>query len=367
MPEKTCVCTPPPGSVTFPVAGLLSWYGVHHRRLPWRETKDPYRVWLSEIMLQQTQVATVIPYYKRFLERFPTLADLARAEEEDVLKAWENLGYYSRARQLHHAAKILIEKFGGHVPARQEDLVKLPGIGAYTAGAILSIAFGQAVVAIDGNVRRVLCRFFALDDVLPDKNGDRRLADIMTPFLPLRQAGEFNQGLMELGATVCRSRKPLCSECPLSGNCLAHTGGDPESYPARRQKKSISVRQAVAAIIRDERGRVLVVKRQTGGLLGGLWKFPGGFCDAGEEPNDALRRTLREEVGIPIGTETYLALVRHAYTHFRLSLHVFSVKALNPQQGKLNGMHSRWIYPGEIKDLPLSKADRLVAGHGGLL
>ena len=347
--------------VNFPLAGLLSWYGAHHRALPWRETTDPYRIWLSEVMLQQTQVATVVPYYERFLSRFPTVSALACATEEEVLKVWENLGYYTRARQLYRAAGIIMEKFGGRIPERHDELVRLPGIGSYTAGAILSIAFGQAVPAIDGNVRRVLCRYHALAGIKPDKEGYRYLAGIVTPLLPPGQTGNFNQALMELGATICRPRQPRCDECPLFGQCLARISSRPEAFPTRSEKKTTPVREAVAAVIRDFQGRVLVVKRPPSGLLGSLWKFPGGFMEQEEGLVQVLKRTVKEEVGLNIREEIFVKTVRHAYTHFRLRLHVFSCAvAEDSQPPKGTGLDFRWIDPEGIRDLPFSKADRLV-------
>ena len=349
-----------PEYARFPVQKFLSWYRTHRRFLPWRETQDPYRVWLSEIMLQQTQVATVIPYYERFLQRFPTVSDLARATEEDVLQAWQNLGYYSRARQLHRAARIVVAEFGGRIPRGLDNLLRLPGIGAYTAGAILSIAFGQPVPAIDGNVRRMLCRFHALAGIRADREGYRRLADIVAPILPDAQTGHFNQALMELGATVCRPRQPLCDLCPLRVTCLARRRDQTGLFPTPAEKKRIPVREAVAAVILDVRGRVLVVKRPSSGLLGSLWKFPGGFSDPGEAPDQTLKRTAAKEVGLCIDRALLKGTVKHAYTHFRLHLHVFACTVVTGEPHKEGCADYRWILTDEFGQLPFSKADRLV-------
>jgi len=349
-----------PEYARFPVQKFLSWYRTHRRSLPWRETQDPYRIWLSEIMLQQTQVATVIPYYERFLQRFPTVSDLARATEEDVLHAWENLGYYSRARQLHRAARIVVAQFDGQIPQNRDNLLQLPGIGAYTAGAILSIAFGQSVPAIDGNVRRVLCRFHALAGIMADKEGYRRLTDIITRILPDAQAGHFNQALMELGATVCSPRIPLCGTCPLSQECLARRLDQIGLFPTPTEKKKVPVRDAVAAFILDIRGRVLVVKRPSSGLLGSLWKFPGGFAAPGEAPDQTLKRTVAKEVGLCIDGASFKGTVKHAYTHFRLRLHVFACTVPAGEPQKTGCADYRWIHTDEFGQLPFSKADRLV-------
>jgi len=356
--------TPEPAS--FPVEELLAWYRLHRRPLPWRETRDPYRIWLSEVMLQQTQVSTVIPYYERFLDRFPTISDLARASEEDVLKVWENLGYYARARQLRKAAGIVMGSYRGVIPERPEDLVRLPGVGAYTAGAISSIAFGRAVAAIDGNVRRVLCRYYALSGVMADKEGLRYLSGLLEPILSSGMAGDFNQALMELGAMICRPREPSCMDCPLTENCLARIHAGPEAFPSRREKKKVPVRQAVAAIIRDSHERVLLIKRQSRGLLGSLWKFPGGFAEPGEEPAEALARSVQEETGIKIAEGVFLGTVRHAYTHFRLLLHVFSCSVSDGRPVSGSCQEYRWTVPDEIRDLPLGKADRQAADQAQL-
>jgi A/G-specific adenine glycosylase len=350
-------------TVTVPVTRLLSWYRESRRALPWRETTDPYRIWLSEVMLQQTQVATVVPYYERFLARFPDISCLARASEQEVLKVWENLGYYSRARQLHRASVFIMDQYGGQIPKCYEDLIRLPGVGSYTAGAILSIAFGQAVPAIDGNVRRVLCRFFVLSEIYADKDGYGRLSDILTPLLPPGQTGDFNQALMELGATICRSRQPLCSECPLYKECLARKHSQPEAFPTPSKKKIIPVRDAVAAMIHDGRGRVLVVQRPSLGLLGSLWKFPGGFKEPEEALAQALKRTVSEETGLGIVEEMFVKTIKHAYTHFRLRLHVFSCPAVDGEVQKGGCADYRWIDPDEFKELPFSKADRLAGEH----
>ena len=344
----------------FPVQKLLSWYRTHRRFLPWRETQDPYRIWLSEIMLQQTQVATVIPYYERFLQRFPTVSDLARATEQDVLQAWENLGYYSRARQLHRAARFVVAEFGGRIPQNLDELLRLPGIGGYTAGAILSIAFEQSVPAIDGNVRRVLCRFLALAGIMADKEGYRRLAVIVTPILPEAQTGHFNQALMELGATVCRPRQPLCDLCPLRESCLARRRDQTGLFPTPAGKKRIPVREAVAAVILDVRGRVLVVKRPSSGLLGSLWKFPGGFAAPGETSFQTVKRTVAEEVGLLITEACLKRTIKHAYTHFRLRLHVFACTMADGEPKKTGCADFRWLHAAEFGQLPFSKADRLV-------
>ena len=213
---------------------ILSWYAQHRRDLPWRKTRDPYRIWISEIMLQQTQVDTVIPYYHRFIEKFPVVEDLAEASMEDVLKVWENLGYYSRARNLHAAAGQLVKRSGGRFPENRDGLLLLPGIGPYTAAAIMSFAFGEQIATVDGNVKRVMSRLFAVPEPIDQSPTRRRLHDLAAELVPERNPSEFNQGLMDLGATVCTPRRPSCRSCPLQGLCLAFQEGLQETLPIKK-------------------------------------------------------------------------------------------------------------------------------------
>ncbi|MGH7476387.1 MAG: A/G-specific adenine glycosylase, partial [Longimicrobiales bacterium] len=243
---------------------LLAWYEAHHRDLPWRATRDPYRIWVSEVMLQQTRVDVAAPYYERWLRRFPDLRALADASEAEVLKAWEGLGYYSRARHLRHAAILVRDRFGGALPGRPEALRVLPGIGAYTAAAVASIAFGVATPAIDGNARRVLARLFDL--AIPSGRRLRQLAGLL---IDAERPGEFNQALMELGATVCTPRSPACAACPLASRCLARTRGSQLQRPARRAAAPVPERRIGTALVRDAAGRVLLRRRPPRGLLGG--------------------------------------------------------------------------------------------------
>ncbi len=253
---------------------LLAAYDAGKRSLPWRGETDPYRIWVSEVMLQQTRVETVIPYYGRWLERFPDIATLAAAEEDEVLRVWQGLGYYSRARRLHEGARVVRERHGGFLPSSSEELRNLPGVGHYTAGAVASIAFGEAVPAVDGNVRRVLSRLFDLPN--PSSIQLRRLsATLVDPKRP----GDFNQALMELGATVCKPKSPKCGICPVDEECRARVAGTVEDRPSRKPKKlapEVDVAVAVA-VVRDESGELqfLLRKRPVSGLLAGMWEFPG--------------------------------------------------------------------------------------------
>ena len=264
---------------------LLDWYKKNKRDLPWRKTRDPYRTWVAEVMLQQTRVDTVIPYYERFLKRFPDVRALARARVDDVLKAWENLGYYSRARQLHEAAGVVVKQFGGTIPEEMEDLRKLPGVGAYTAGAILSIAFGRRFAAVDGNVIRVIARLFAIEDPVDGSKAKNRIGAIAERLVPASEPGHYNQALMDLGSGICTPRSPACPACPLAAACRARKKGNQESIPVKKKSAAVPHREAAVAVIRNDRGEILLVKRPGRGtsrrpleFSGGLPQGRGGAC-----------------------------------------------------------------------------------------
>ncbi len=339
---------------------LLAWYKRHQRSLPWRETSDPYRIWISEIMLQQTQVDTVIPYYHRFLKAFPNVYALARAPLQDVLKAWENLGYYSRARNLHAAARMIVDQFDGRIPDTIEDIKTLPGIGQYSAGAILSIAYGQALPAVDGNVRRILSRVFAIRKPVDDPREQKKLFELAAALVPAKRPGDFNQALMDLGATICKAKNPNCSSCPMASICRAWLTDLQNILPVTRKAPAIPHRQAVAAVIRNPEGKLLVVQRPATGLLASLWKLPGGFIDDGENMESSLRRSVKEELGISIRAGKKLASVDHAYTHFRIKLHAYESILLKGAPKAIGCQEWRWATSSDLNKLPLSKIDRMV-------
>jgi A/G-specific adenine glycosylase len=340
---------------------LLTWYKKNKRALPWRETKDPYRIWLSEIMLQQTLVDTVIPYYRRFLDAFPTARALAQAELQDVLKVWENMGYYSRASHLHSAAGIIVEKFGGKIPDTHNELMALPGIGAYTAGAILSIAYGRAVPAVDGNVRRILSRLFAVCKPTDSQEGTLTLQNIASALIPARHPGDFNQALMDLGATVCKTKNPDCLLCPLKNQCLGRKLNLQNTIPMTAKRPPLPHRHAAVAVIRDRDGRFLVVQRPSPGLLASLWMFPGGFIESADRAKADLRKQIKKDLGVVVKVEKYLASVDHAYTHFRLTLHAYACDIVGKTPRRLNGRTWQWLRPEAFGTLPFSKVDRMIA------
>lgn len=335
---------------------LRRWYATHQRRLPWRETSDPYRIWVAEVMLQQTRVETVLRYYERFLERFPDLRHLAASPLQAVLKAWEGMGYYGRARNIHRAARLVEREHGGSIPSDYEAFRRLPGVGDYTAAAVLSIAFGQPSAVVDGNVRRVLARFFAVEERVGTAAARLRFAELADRFLDRRRPGSFNQALMELGATVCRPRRPDCPSCPLARSCAAfHTSRQAE-FPRRSPRPPLPERQvAVGVVVRG--GRLLITRRPAEGLLGGLWEFPGGRVEAGESPAEACRREIGEETGLHVEVSEPVAEVRHAYTHFRVTLHVFLCRLLGGRIRLRGPTACRWVRLADLGRYPLPAAN----------
>ena len=301
---------------------LLDWYRRNARDLPWRRTDDPYRIWLSEVLLQQTRIGTAQPYYHRFTQAFPDVRALAGATEDQVLKLWEGLGYYSRARNLHRAARVLVTDHDGRFPETAEGLRRLPGVGRYTAGAVASIAFGKREPAVDGNVKRVLSRLFAVEACVDESAVTESLWALAGDLVPPGDPGAFNQAVMELGARICTPRVPRCVDCPAGRWCEARALCIQASLPRRRGKKPVPHHEIVAAAI-CKRGRYLLGKRPSEGLLGGLWELPGGKVEPGETHEEALVRELREEVGIDVQVGEPVAKVDHAYSHFKITLHVY--------------------------------------------
>jgi len=311
-------------------------------------------------MLQQTQVETVIPYYRRFLSRFPTLDSLAEASPDEVLKAWENLGYYSRARNLHAAAREIADRWEGKVPENLDDLRRLPGIGPYTAAAILSFAYNRRIAALDGNVRRVICRLFCIREPVHLPSTLSHISDIASKLVPERASSSFNQGLMDLGASICTPQKPSCPICPLKKHCLAFRAGIQETLPSSKKRNPLPHKDVTAGIITDAQGRLLLVQRPMKGLLGGLWKFPGGEKNPEESLEKGLERSVREELGIRIKVRTPVIAVKHTYTHFRMTLHAFECTGTGSGLHARPGLNWKWMAPPDLRRLPFSKADRKI-------
>jgi A/G-specific adenine glycosylase len=332
---------------------LLSWYDAHRRDLPWRSTSDPYHVWVAEVMLVQTQVDTVIPYYRRFLERFPDVGSLAAAQLDDVLKAWEGLGYYARARNLHKAAGVIVGEHGGELPRDEKELLALPGIGRYVAAAVRAIAFEQPVLAVDGNVRRVLSRLYDLAHPT-----DTTVRDFGEPLVAERP-GDVNQALMDLGSAICAPRSPRCDACPIESDCLARANGTAAERPGRRPaKKRPHYDIAVGVVWRGE--EILIAKRPPEGLLGGLWEFPGGKLEPGESLEAAVVREVGEEVGVEVEPGAKIAAVDHAYSHFEITLHAFHCRYRSGTPRPLACQEVTWVRPEELDRYAFPAANRRV-------
>jgi len=338
---------------------LLAWFATHERQMPWRGSPDPYAVWVSEVMLQQTQVATVTPYYERFLRRFPDVGALARARLDDVLKTWEGLGYYSRARNLHAAAKTIVADLDGEIPRTVEGLCELPGIGRYTAGAIASIAFGLDEPVLDGNVARVLSRVFLVRTPPKEPRTATRLWDLARELLPKGRAGEFNQALMDLGATVCTPRKPACIVCPIAPVCRARAKGLQDALPAKSRRKPLPHHEICVGVVR-KKGRVLIDRRKPEGLLGGLWEFPGGKRRKGESREACVRREVLEELGVRARVGERFAVVRHAYSHFRVTIHAFECEFESGRPRAIRCAAWKWVRPREFVRFAFPAANRRI-------
>jgi A/G-specific adenine glycosylase len=337
---------------------LLRWYDRHRRELPWRRTDDPYRVWVSEVMLQQTTVKTATPYYEAFLERFPTLQALAEEPEEEVLAAWSGLGYYHRARNLHRGAQHVAERHGGRFPRTLEAALAVPGVGLYTASAVLSIAHGQALPVVDGNVRRVLARLLALRG--PEYRRDGAYYNRAEELLDRERPGDWNQALMELGATVCTPRRPGCDACPLRSPCRARALGLVDELPEGRARRApVDVKVAAALVERD--GRVLLVRRPEGRLLGRMWEVPQTSLESRGLPD--LARELEERHGLRVVPGPLAVRARHAITFRRITLEGYRSRLLPPVPSDPERI--RWALPGEAAALPVSSSTRkLLQGLG---
>jgi A/G-specific adenine glycosylase len=331
---------------------LLCWYAAHRRALPWRGRPDPYAVWVSEIMLQQTRVRTVGPYFTRFLARFPTVPALAAASPDAVLRCWEGLGYYARARHLQAAAREIVARHAGRLPRTAAELARLPGVGPYTAAAIASICFGERVPVVDGNVIRVGARFLGRRDDFRRPAGRRRLAAWLAPCVAAApSAGDFNQAMMELGALVCTPRRPDCPACPLRGTCHACRTGTQARFPAHPPRRRLPVRRAVAVIVR-RRGRVLLVRRPAEGLLAGFWELPGGPSAAGAAAALKRRTGLLAADGSGLSAPADALLLTHDFSHFRLSLIVYACRAVRGRIRLPVGTY-RWASAGDLAHLPV--------------
>jgi A/G-specific adenine glycosylase len=350
---------------------LVMWYEIHQRRLPWRETQDAYAIWVSETMLQQTRVETVIPYYHAFLSSFPTIRDLALAEEEVVLKHWQGLGYYSRVRNLHRAAKTVLGQYGGVIPSEPEEFSKLPGVGPYTTGAVMSIAFNKPVPAIDGNVLRVMARFLGIRDPIELSSVKRRIEERVQAWLDASQPRQLTQSLMELGAIVCTPRSPKCLVCPIQSGCTAYREGLVSSLPVRQKKKERKLVD-VASLWCDRQGEVLMQRRSESGLLAGMWQLPSvevpvegvAFPELTMAHRAQLIEMLRQAFSVPdlvADGSVDFALVgveKHIFTHIEWRVSVF--RPVGFSEAELGNISEgrkelQWVNREELRDLTLPR------------
>jgi len=352
---------------------LLRWYDRVRRDLPWRRTRDPYAIWISEVMLQQTTVATVVPYWQRFLVSFPDLRALAAAPLDEVLRSWSGLGYYRRARHLHAAAREIVARRGGKLPSSAVELEELPGIGPYTAAAIASIAFGEPAPVIDGNVVRVLARLTRQPGDPDRAPAKRALATLARELIDPGRPADFNQALMELGATLCTPRAPRCPACPWRDACAARAAGDPERFPVSAARRETVALLRGSVLVRDGRGRVLLRRIPEGELNARLWEFPSATVahGAGDPPSrltdlvailaPRLAAALRREAGLAVTLGQPLGMIRHAITHRRITLVLFDASLRGSARAPRSGPRWRWIEPEVLDEEGLTGAARKLA------
>ena len=338
----------------------MSWYQSNARDLPWRKTRNPYLIWISEIMLQQTQVRTVIPYFQRWTNYFPDMQSLVNANDDEVLKVWEGLGYYSRARNIKKTAEILCSQFNGVMPETVNELNTLPGIGDYIAGAIASIAFGLMEPALEANGIRVISRLFYFNGMVSKTASKNILKGYLRELLPNGKAGDFNQAVMDLGAMVCQSVNPICKQCPIRKECLAFAKNTQKNLPILKERPIKPHFDVVAAIILIN-DTVLIDKRPKEGLLGGMWEFPGGKIEKGENHPDAIIREIQEEIGITVNIGELFGIYKHAYTHFSVTVFSYFVEIESGKPRALEVEKIAWVNISDLQEYPMGKVDRNIS------
>ena len=338
---------------------LITWFEKNKRQMPWREVATPYRILVSEVMLQQTQVVTVIPYFHRFMHAFPTLADLAAAPEELVLKLWEGLGYYSRARHLHACAKAIMAA-GGDIPSEFDELRKLPGIGDYTAAAVASMGYGQKVAVVDGNVLRVRARMLKEETPVDAPALKKRYFQELTEIIQeVASPSLFNQAMMELGALVCKPTEPDCANCPVALWCRAFSEDCTADYPKRTPRKKTPHYEVAVGLVYDG-DKLLILKRSEEQMLGGLWEFPGGKLEPNETPQQAVQREIQEETGLEIIVGKELAVINHAYSHFSITMHAFRCTLTGEKHTPDCTRPWKWVQEHELSQYPFPKANHKI-------
>lgn len=329
--------------------------------MPWRDEADPYKIWISEIMLQQTRVDQATPYFQNFISLFPTVYDLAETDQQQVLKAWEGLGYYSRARNLHHAAKMIVDEFDGKLPESYDEIIKLKGIGPYTAAAVTSIAFNKPNAVVDGNVIRVLARYFGIEDDSRSGKTRNKIQEFANDLIDDEQPGDFNQALMELGSQVCTPSNPDCENCPVQTGCIATKMGRTDVIPYKspaRKKPHHTI--GVGIVERNEDEKVLIALRPNDAMLGGLWEFPGGKKEDGETIQKTIERELQEELGVEVKAYKELMSLKHTYSHFSITLHAWFCTLISGTPKPKESQEVRWVKREELEQYPFPKANKVL-------
>ena len=335
---------------------LIHWYRKNQRTLPWRETENPYYIWVSEVMLQQTQVKTVMPYYEKFIQTFPHIDALAKAADQDVLKVWEGLGYYARARNLHKAAQKVVALHQGAIPVDRKTFKSLPGVGDYIASAVMSIAFDQPYAVVDGNVKRVISRLMMISSPVNDAPAHKLFQKHADQLVDRYQPGTFNQAMMELGALICVPKQPRCWDCPVKTFCHADQAGRTGEFPLKKRTARVPQHHIAVGIV-YKNGSMLITRRKPEGLLGGLWEFPGGKVGKGESAASACVREIKEEVNLDVEVETMLTRVHHAYTHFRIVMDVYVCRHVSGRVKRRGPVDHRWISIEQIERFPFPRAN----------
>ncbi|HEX9970954.1 MAG TPA: A/G-specific adenine glycosylase [bacterium] len=336
-------------------AGLLSWFDKNQRKLPWRETHNPFFIWISEVMLQQTQVKKVLDYYENFINKFPDIHSLAQADLQHVLKAWEGMGYYARARNLHKASQLIANEMNGIIPDNYSDFRRLPGAGDYITAAVLSLAFDKPYAVVDGNVKRVISRLLRIDEPVSASSSRKIFCEKADLLLDRNKPGTFNQAMMELGALICRPKNPDCKACPVASFCLAFKTNDQAKFPVTiRSRETPEYHISVAVIFKNE--RILITQRKPDGLLGGLWEFPGGRRHDGEPADIACIRNIKDKVNINIDNLDFMTHINHAYSHFKIQVDVFRCRFKSGMVALNGPVDYRWILLDEIAEFPFHAA-----------
>mgnify|MGYP001193516762 CR=1 FL=1 len=335
---------------------ILTWYNKNQVQYPWRNESSVYKVWLSEVMLQQTQVKTVTPYYLKWISNYPNINSVAEAHQEDLLKQWEGLGYYARVRNFHSACKVVVSQYKSIVPADNQFRL-LPGVGDYIDAAVRSICFNIPRPVIDGNVKRIMSRYLQLSII---RNTDlKKVTTFLTNEIDLKNPGNFNQALMDLGRFICKPKKPLCNECPIKTKCLSFINNTTQCYPVRINKKRKPHYEVVVGII-WKNDKILISKRKQGGLLGGLWEFPGGKMQNNETKEECIRREVKEELNININPYQYINSINHAYSHFSISMHAFHCHFISGSAKAVTCDKFMWTKVDNIVKLPFPKANHKI-------